>query len=110
MHVTTMIDATTAMIIPDGDLDHTALPKLHAVLAALPQDVTEVVWDLQNTPFMDTAGLHLLVDPQPAAGPRRTTVTGIRPQPLALLHTAAEVFPTLGFTELLADAQPSQAA
>ncbi|MEV5864028.1 hypothetical protein AB0L83_30430 [Streptomyces sp. NPDC052071] len=110
MHVTTLIDATTACIIPDGEIDQGALPKLHAVLEALPQDVTELVWDLQSTPFMDMAGLHLLVDPQPPTHPRHITVTGMHPQPLHLLHTAAQVFPTLGFTELLPDARAHEAA
>ncbi|MEU5656846.1 STAS domain-containing protein [Streptomyces sp. NPDC047737] len=110
MHVTAMIDATTARIIPHGEIDHDTLPKLRAVLAALPQDVTEVIWDLQDTPFIDTAGLHLLIDPQPVNRPRRTTVTAMPSQPLELLRTAAEVFPTFGFGELLPEARTQDAA
>ncbi|MET9593067.1 STAS domain-containing protein [Streptomyces sp. NPDC006516] len=110
MHVTAMIDATTARILPHGEIDHETLPELRAVLSALPQDVTEVIWDLRNTPFIDIAGLHLLIDPQTADSPRRTTVTAMPMQPLELLRTAAEVFPTLGFAELLPEARPQDAA
>ncbi|MFD9286844.1 STAS domain-containing protein [Streptomyces sp. NPDC060030] len=111
MNVTTLIDATSATIIPHGEIDHTTLPKLRAVVAALPRDVAEVVWDLKDTPFIDTAGLHLLVDPPPAdVPPRRATVTGMQPQPLRVLRTAAELFPTLEFARLLPEARQHGAA
>ncbi|WP_435879785.1 hypothetical protein [Streptomyces flaveolus] len=44
---------------------------------------------------MDVAGLHLLFDPAAPGGPdRRTTVTGLRRQPLRLLLLAADTHPT----------------
>ncbi|MFD3849359.1 hypothetical protein ACFWVB_26135 [Streptomyces microflavus] len=58
---------------------------------------------------MDTAGLHLLIDP-PAHDThpvRQTTVTGLTPQTRHLLRIAADMFPTRGFADLLQD-PPSQ--
>ncbi|MFF7342068.1 STAS domain-containing protein [Streptomyces sp. NPDC008163] len=111
MNVTTMIDATTARIIPHGDIDHTALPKLRAVIDALPRDVTELVWDLNDTPFLDSAGLHLLTDPTPAGTPQRhTRVTGLGPQQWELFRTAEELFPHLGLSSLLQDGRLQAAA
>ncbi|TXS05020.1 anti-sigma factor antagonist [Streptomyces sp. col6] len=111
MDVTTMIDATTARIIPHGDIDHTAMPKLRAVIDALPRDVTELVWDLNDTPFLDSAGLHLLTDPSPAGTPqRRTRVTGLGPQPQELFRTAEELFPYLELSSLLPNGRPQAAA
>ncbi|MEV6263964.1 STAS domain-containing protein [Streptomyces sp. NPDC051784] len=110
MNVTTMIDATTARIIPHGEIDHTALPKLRAVIEALPHDVTELVWDLHDTPFLDSAGLHLLTDPPPTGTPqRRTQVTALQTQPLQFLRTAETLFPHLDLTALLPGAHPRAA-
>ncbi|MDX2592827.1 MULTISPECIES: hypothetical protein [Streptomyces] len=64
------------------------------------------LWDLNHTLFMDIAGLHLLFAPIPHDRPgRRTTVTGLRPQPLRLLRLAAETNPaTFHLDRLLCDA------
>ncbi|MFF5899685.1 hypothetical protein ACFY8O_27675 [Streptomyces argenteolus] len=111
MNITTMIEGTTARIVPHTAIDQDTLPLLRATAAALPQWVTEVVWDLHDTPFMDLAGLHLLTDPEPAGRPpRRTAVTGMRPQPQELLRVAAELFPPLRFPRQLPGARPHQAA
>ncbi|MFC8226489.1 STAS domain-containing protein [Streptomyces sp. NPDC057287] len=111
MDTTTMIEGTTARITPHGEIDHDSLPELRAAAAALPPGVTEVVWDLHDTPFVDTAGLHLLTDPRPADSPRRrTTVTGMQTQPLELLRTAAELFPTLEFAHMVPETRQQAAA
>ncbi|MEU6459944.1 hypothetical protein [Streptomyces sp. NPDC047065] len=50
---------------------------------------------------MDVAGLHLLFDPiPPGSSPRRTTVTGLAPQPLRLLTLAAYLNPSIDLTRL----------
>ncbi|MFD7458844.1 MULTISPECIES: STAS domain-containing protein [unclassified Streptomyces] len=109
MHITTTIDGRSARITPCGDLDFDALPPLRAAAEALPAEVSDLLWDLNHTPFMDVAGLHLLFTPTRLDGPdRRTTVTGLRPQPLRLLLMAADMNPaTFDLTRLLPDTPPT---
>ncbi|MET8586397.1 STAS domain-containing protein [Streptomyces collinus] len=96
MNITTAIDGTTATITLDGDIDFDTMPPLRAAADALPAHVDDVLWDLNHTAFMDVAGLHLLLAPTPPHRPkRRTTVTGLRPQPLRLLLLAAETNPAV---------------
>ncbi|MEU1262116.1 hypothetical protein ACPC39_15495 [Streptomyces cellulosae] len=104
MHFTTRIDGSTAWITVHGEIDYDTLPLLRAAAAALPQSVTELVWDLEYARFMDVAGLHLLFEqPSPDGTARKTTVTNLAPQPLGLLILATEVKPDLEFTQLLPD-------
>ncbi|MFF4397204.1 STAS domain-containing protein [Streptomyces sp. NPDC001480] len=94
MNITTAIDGTSARITLRGDVDFDTLPPLRSAADALPAHVTDLLWDLHHTPFMDVAGLHLLFDHTPVDGPaRRTTVTGLRQQPLRLLLLAADLHP-----------------
>ncbi|MFG3157037.1 STAS domain-containing protein [Streptomyces sp. NPDC048219] len=95
MNTTTTIDGTSARITPYGDIDYDTLPPLRAAADALPPQVTDLLWDLTHTAFMDVAGLHLLFTPTPPGnGPHlRTTVTGLRPQPLRLLRLAVDLNP-----------------
>ncbi|MEW2515385.1 hypothetical protein [Streptomyces sp. NPDC046870] len=77
MNITTAT-GTSARITPRGDIDHDTLPSLRAA-DALPAHVTDLTGNLQHTPFMDVAGLHLLFGSAAPDGPnRRTTVTGRR--------------------------------
>ncbi|MFD7691594.1 hypothetical protein [Streptomyces sp. NPDC059781] len=109
MNITTVIDGTSARITPYGDIDFDALPPLRAAADALPAHVTDLMWDLNHTAFMDTAGLHLLFTPRPSDVPdRRTTATGLRRQPLRLLLLAADLHPaTFDLTRLLPDTPPT---
>ncbi|MEW1681780.1 hypothetical protein [Streptomyces sp. NPDC093594] len=69
MNVTTTLDGTTARIRTHGEIDFDTLPLLRAAAAALPWQVSDLQWDLSETPFTDIAGLHLLYlydDEQPA--------------------------------------------
>ncbi|MFF9497904.1 STAS domain-containing protein [Streptomyces flaveolus] len=92
---TTTIDGTSARITVLGDIDYDTLPPLRAAADALPANVTDLLWDLHQTAFMDLAGLHLLFTPAPSGHPdRRTAVTGLRPQPLRLLRLAADLHPS----------------
>ncbi|CAL9661062.1 STAS domain-containing protein [Streptomyces sp. XY006] len=108
MNIITTLDGPTARISPRGEIDFDALPPLRAAADALPPQVTDVQWDLSHTPFMDIAGLHLLFGP--GSGPRhRTTVTGLRDQPLWLLLTAADVNPAVfDLARLLPDVPPAR--
>ncbi|MFI5976229.1 STAS domain-containing protein [Streptomyces sp. NPDC051452] len=95
MNTITTLNGTNATIAVRGDIDFDTLPPLRATADALPAHVTGLLWDLNHTLFMDIAGLHLLFAPAPPARPdRRTTVTGLRPQPLRLLRLAAETNPS----------------
>ncbi|MFE9499086.1 STAS domain-containing protein [Streptomyces collinus] len=105
MNITTTSDGTTARITPRGDIDFDTLPPLRAAADTLPVQVTDLLWDLSHTRFMDIAGLHLLFTPaQPDGRGRRTMVTGLRPQPLRLLLLAADTNPaTFDLARLLSD-------
>ncbi|MEU1711105.1 STAS domain-containing protein [Streptomyces sp. NPDC005706] len=94
MNTITTLNGATATITVRGDIDFDTLPPLRAAAEALPAHVTDLLWDLTHTFFMDVAGLHLLFAPTPPGRPdRRITVTGLRPQPLRLLRLAAETNP-----------------
>ncbi|MEU6106582.1 hypothetical protein, partial [Streptomyces flaveolus] len=104
MNITTTIDGTSARITVRGEIDYDTMSPLRAAADGLPPQVTDLLWDLNHTAFMDVAGLHLLFTPSPSgSGPvRRTTVRGLRPQPLRLLLLAAELRPaTFDLTRLL---------
>ncbi|MFF4401531.1 lipid asymmetry maintenance protein MlaB [Streptomyces sp. NPDC001480] len=109
MNITTAIDGTSARITLRGDIDFDTLPPLRAAADALPAHVTDLLWDLHHTPFMDVVGLLLLFDHTPVDGPaRRTTVTGLRQQPLRLLLLAAGLSPdTFDLARLLPDTPPT---
>ncbi|MDT0390907.1 STAS domain-containing protein [Streptomyces dubilierae] len=108
MNIVTTLDGPTARISPCGEVDFDTLPPLRAAADALPPQVTELQWDLSRTAFMDIAGLHLLFGP--GSGPRRrTTVTGLRDQPLWLLLTAADANPDVfDLARLLPDIPPAR--
>ncbi|MFG3155434.1 hypothetical protein ACGF7W_25730 [Streptomyces sp. NPDC048219] len=110
MDITTTTDGTFARITPCGDIDLDTLFPLRAAAAALPARVTDLQWDLAHTSFMDVAGLHLLFDPTPPGGPdRRTTVTGLRRQPLRLLLLAADTHPAaFALDRLLSGTTPTE--
>ncbi|MEV8554590.1 STAS domain-containing protein [Streptomyces glaucescens] len=96
MNITTRIDGTCARITPHGDIDRDTFPPLQAAVEALPARITDLVWDLHQTPFMDVAGLHLLFAPAATGiSDRTTTVTGLRSQPLRLLLLATDVNPAV---------------
>ncbi|WP_030343219.1 hypothetical protein [Streptomyces sp. NRRL S-1022] len=90
--VTTAVNGTSVRITPRGDIDYDTVPPLRAAIDALPAHVIDLLWDLNR--FMDVVGLHLLFAPAPLDAPdRRTTVTGLRQQPLRLLLLAAGTRP-----------------
>ncbi|MGW4275182.1 STAS domain-containing protein [Streptomyces seoulensis] len=107
MDITTTIDGTSARIIPRGDIDYDTLPPIRAAVDALPTHVTDLLWDLNHTPFMDLAGLHLLFTPTRTPG-WSTTVTGLHPQPLRLLLLATDIQPhAFDLTRLIPDTPPT---
>ncbi|MFJ8657235.1 hypothetical protein ACIRNU_33435 [Streptomyces rochei] len=83
--ITNIGDGTRARIVPHGEIDYDTLLALRAATAALAH-VTDLLWDIRETTFMDVVGLHLLFDPsEPAASVRTTRVTGLGSQPTGLL-------------------------
>ncbi|MEU9522789.1 STAS domain-containing protein [Streptomyces sp. NPDC048224] len=107
MDITTTIDGTSARISPLGAIDYDTLPSLRAAVAALPARVSDLLWDLAGTTFMDVAGLHLLFDPTPPGRQlRRTTVTGLGMQPTRLLTIAASLDPALNSSSLIIPVAP----
>ncbi|MFD6493963.1 hypothetical protein [Streptomyces sp. NPDC060188] len=112
MRITTVIEGNTARLTPHGEITYKVLPDLLTALAALPDPVSDVVWDLQHAHFADVAALHLFFD-QPLAGSSRLRtigVTGLTPQPLRLLMVAADVFTALDVAGLDCDNRLGPAA
>ncbi|MER7915802.1 MULTISPECIES: hypothetical protein [unclassified Streptomyces] len=94
MSITTTLDGTSARISWRGDVDFDTVPVLRAAADALPADVADLLWDLNDAPFMDVTGLHFLFATALVDGPnRRTRVMGLRQQPLRLLLLAADLDP-----------------
>jgi hypothetical protein len=109
MDITTVIDGAYARITPRGDIDFSTLPLLRTAADALPAHVSDLLWDVHHTPFMDVAGLHLFFTPAPPGAPaRRTSVTGLRRQPLRLLLLASDLHPAIfDLSRLLPDTLPT---
>ena len=96
-----------AWIYVSGELDVATSPKLHQALSDVAHDTRLVVLDLRDLEFMDTTGVHLLVDAARAA--RRE---GRR---LLLIRAPASVdavFALTGTADLvdIADVDPGQPA
>ncbi|WP_327677357.1 STAS domain-containing protein [Streptomyces sp. NBC_00467] len=102
MKTTTTISGTTATITFHTDIDFESLPEIESAVT-LPATVTDVTWNLENTPFMDVTGLRLLQEQRDAARARKgsLTVTGLHSQPQRLLQTAAELFPAMDWDQFL---------
>ncbi|MFZ4185396.1 STAS domain-containing protein [Streptomyces sp. R17] len=79
MNVTTTLDGgTTARIPAHGEIDFDTLPLLRAAVTALLPQMSDLQWDLSDTPFMDIAGLHLLFSPTLCTGTPRGRTTDIQ--------------------------------
>lgn len=59
MEIKTKVDGTTMTIAVTGRVDTVTAPELEAGLKF--DDATKVVLDLQNVPYMSSAGLRLLL-------------------------------------------------
>jgi anti-sigma B factor antagonist len=80
-----------------GEIDLATAPRLRAAVeAALASGSPEICIDLSATTFMDTAGLHLLVDARRRAVELDRTMTIASPSAAVL-----RVIEVAGFTELL---------
>ncbi|MFD6296059.1 STAS domain-containing protein [Streptomyces sp. NPDC060235] len=111
MDITTVLNGTTALLAPRGPIDGDSLHVLREAAAALPSHVTTVDWDMSAVPFMDSAGLHLLLDPPfDRQSKRRARVTGLAPQPARLLAVAEQFLPALDAGRLLRAERSIQAA
>ncbi|MBM9623876.1 STAS domain-containing protein [Streptomyces zhihengii] len=95
MNITTEIHGNAATLTPRGDIDYQHLDLLRATLHQLPPTVTDVAWDLRDTPFVDVAALHLLSTPSDPQ--RATSLTNLQPQHRRLLDIACELFPDADF-------------
>ncbi|WP_377270528.1 STAS domain-containing protein [Peterkaempfera sp. SMS 1(5)a] len=72
-----------------GDIDHDARPLLDALLGRLPDPVGRVRVEMGGVPFMDSAGLHFLVElrrRQTSGGTGTPTLVGVREQPAGVLR------------------------
>ncbi|MFB7779553.1 STAS domain-containing protein [Streptomyces bauhiniae] len=102
------VEQTTAVLAPYGNIDISSVPDLVFVAGALPEEVTEVVWDLRHVRFMDSAGLHLLMNQRKdcrIAG-RGLRVRGLRDQPMRLVELIADLRPWEPWLEFLEPAAP----
>ncbi|NYI04481.1 STAS domain-containing protein [Allostreptomyces psammosilenae] len=76
------------VLTPVGEIDYDARPALAAARARLPDPVGVVLLDMTEVSFMDSTGLHFLIDlrRRVAAGGGRLTLAGIQDQPIRLLR------------------------
>ncbi|MYT73379.1 MULTISPECIES: hypothetical protein [unclassified Streptomyces] len=107
MDLTITLHDETATLAPHGDIDGEQLDDLNHYRAGLPTEVTEVVWNLRDVPFLCIAALHLL---DPSTPHLSITVVNIPPQPLRLLNLAHEQFPRMGWDRHLPDPRETVAA
>ncbi|UPZ34582.1 STAS domain-containing protein (plasmid) [Streptomyces sp. LRE541] len=112
MLVTTTTDGITAVLSPHGEIDSHTLSALLTAARKLPQSVTQVTWNFEETAFMDVAGLHLLFQQRLAyldTG-RTVAVSGLHEQPLHLLQLMQELFPAGQWHDFLPQVLPAAAA
>src|SRR4051794_13676931 len=89
---------TTRTITPMGELDVSSVPEARAALdAAIADGYEVVVLDLGQTTFMDTTGVHLVLDVSTQAKVRSTRFV-VLPGPPAVQR----VFELCGFSGMLA--------
>ncbi|MGW7450138.1 STAS domain-containing protein [Streptomyces sp. NPDC054787] len=83
--------APTVMVAAIGDLDAAAEPSLRRVPDAVPEGTTVALIDVHGVPFMDSAGLLLLLDlhRRLELGGLRVLVVGWQPQPQRLMSRVA---------------------
>ncbi|HAM15833.1 MAG TPA: anti-sigma factor antagonist [Eggerthellaceae bacterium] len=96
MELITTVENANAVIALDGKLTVAAAPDLEAEIAALPEDVANVDFDLANLEYVASAGLRVIV-----AASKRCNGAGGR---LRLLHPneeVMEVFDATGLVEIL---------
>lgn len=84
---------STLLITVTGDLDTAAAPALRACLWAVAEGHSVVMIDLHGVPFMDTAGLLLLLDVHRRAEclGLRVLVVGWQRQPQELMAEVARI-------------------
>jgi len=82
---------------PQGEVDYHTAPALTSAVEQVEGPWREVVVDLSRVPFMDSAGLHALLDLERCCRERggHLVVKGVRGQP-------ARVMELVGLTEYLA--------
>ncbi|MFD4540150.1 STAS domain-containing protein [Streptomyces bauhiniae] len=109
MRITTQNDGVTAVIRPRGEIDFETLPELLTATRRLPPNLSQLIWNLQEAPFMDAAGLHLLIHQrlECLVMGRKLTVTGLQQQPVRMLNLARELFPAGDWDDFLKGDMPT---
>ncbi|AXI78357.1 STAS domain-containing protein [Peterkaempfera bronchialis] len=72
-----------------GDIDHDTRPLLDGLLTRLPDPPGRIRVDMRGVPFMDSAGLHFLVElrrRQTTSGADVPTLVGVQEQPAGVLQ------------------------
>ncbi|UPZ33929.1 hypothetical protein MUK60_42775 [Streptomyces sp. LRE541] len=113
MLVTTTTDGITAVLSPHGEIDSHTLSALVTAARKLPQSVTQVTWNFEETAFMGrrrpppafpaAAGL-------PGHGPDRGRQRAARDSRLHLLQLMQELFPAGQWHDFLPQVLPAAAA
>ena len=79
----------------EGRLDTTTAPSLERVINELPADVTELVLDMSNLPYVSSAGLRVLLSAQKKMNKIGSMkLTGV-------CEEVMEVFEMTGFSDIL---------
>ncbi|GAB2575793.1 hypothetical protein GCM10027168_05950 [Streptomyces capparidis] len=81
-------DGSTVVLQPHGEVDHDSVPALRAAVAGMPEPLPPLAIDMSRVPFMDSAGIHALIDIRRRclASGGGLTVVGLRAQPARLVR------------------------
>jgi anti-sigma B factor antagonist len=88
-------EGTKATIAVEGKLTVQTSPELEAGIGALPEDITELVIDLENVDYISSAGLRVLVATQKMISHRSGSMTLVKP-----VDEVYEVFEMTGLSDV----------
>ena len=95
MTINTEINANKAKLSFDSRLDTTTAPVLEAEVKGLPEEITEIVIDMEKVAYVSSAGLRVLLATQKLMNKKGSLViTGV-------CEDVMEVFEMTGFADIL---------
>lgn len=95
MTVNTEINANKAKLTVDGRLDTITSPALEAAINKLPDEITELVLNMEKLEYISSAGLRVLLGAQKLMNKKGDlTLTGV-------CEEVMEVFEMTGYADIL---------
>lgn len=96
METKTTINGTAATIAIDGKVTVTTSPDLEDAIASLPDEVTDVTFDMSGTDYISSSGLRILVSVAKTTKERGGKMTILDPK-----DDVYEIFEMTGLSEVL---------